>query len=79
MKTDHMLYRSLVRSLLFITYKRPNIYYVVSSVSRYMQESETTHYQAASEILHYLSGTINHGIFIPSENSNPYHTYADAN
>jgi len=77
-KYDPMLYRSLVGSLLFITYTRPNICYAVSSVSRCMQEPETAHFQITNKILHYLSETINHGIFLSSENSNPYHAYADA-
>jgi hypothetical protein len=44
-----------------------------------MEDLEHVHYQAAKKILRYLSGTLDYGLFMPSENENYYHTYADAN
>jgi hypothetical protein len=43
-----------------------------------MQEPEEAHLQAAKKILRYLQGTINYGVFFPSNDSSSFHTYADA-
>jgi len=42
-----------------------------------MKEPEIAHFQAAKKILHYLSDTLDYGIFLPFDNENIYHTYAD--
>ena len=77
-KVDAYLYRSLVGSLIYLTNTRPDVHYAVSTVSRYMDAPEETHLQAAKKILRYLQGTINHGLFMPANNPNSYHTYTDA-
>jgi len=61
--TDQHTYRSLVGSLLYATNTRPNISYVVSCVSHYMDQPQQAHYQAAKHILRYLKGTMNYAIF----------------
>ena len=61
---DPAIYRSLVGSLIFLTHTRSDISFAVGCVSRFMNEPEITHFQAAKKILHYLSGTIDHGLFL---------------
>lgn len=77
-KINPMIYRSLVGSLLYLSISRPDICYVVSCISKYMQEPEQAHYQAAKKILRYLSGTFDHGVFMPSDANTTFHTFVDA-
>ena len=42
-KFDSQLYRSLIRSLIYITNTRPNICYAVSCVNRYMENPQDAH------------------------------------
>lgn len=77
-RVDPGTYRSLVGSLLFLTYTRPDICFAVSSVSKFMQEPQMAHYQAACKILRYLSGIVDHRIIMTTSNSGDYHAFADA-
>jgi len=77
-QADPELYRSLVGSLIYLTHTRPDLSYAVSCVSRYMQAPENAHYQAAKKILRYLRGTMDYGLFFPSNNEGTFHTYANA-
>ena len=77
-KTDPLIYRSLVGSLIYLSHTRPDISYAVSCVARYMQDPEAAHYQAAKKILRYLSGTADYGIMLSFEGDNLFHSYADA-
>jgi histone deacetylase 1/2 len=72
------LYRSLVGSLIYLTNTRIDISYAVGCVARYMDFPEVAHLNAAKRILRYLNGTINHGLFMSSDNNEEYHAYADA-
>jgi hypothetical protein len=44
---DPHFYRSLVGSLIYVMNTRPNVCFVVSSISRYMDKHEEAHLQAA--------------------------------
>jgi hypothetical protein len=59
---DNTLYRELVGSLLYLTHSRPDLYYAVGAVSRFMHESHELHWKAAKRILRYVQGTITFGI-----------------
>ncbi|XP_070677968.1 uncharacterized mitochondrial protein AtMg00810-like [Malus domestica] len=51
---DPTFFKSLVGSLRYLTYTRPNILYVVRLVSRYIENPTTTHLKTAKRILRYL-------------------------
>ena len=51
---DSILYRQLIGSLLYLTHSRPYISYVVSVVSRYMQEPHEMYWKASKRVLHYV-------------------------
>ncbi|XP_057823915.2 secreted RxLR effector protein 161-like [Cryptomeria japonica] len=61
-KVDATRYRSLVGSLMYLTTMRPDIMYVVSLVSRFMQDPHESHWRTAKRILRYVSGTQTFGI-----------------
>lgn len=56
------LYKQIVGSLMYLTSTRPNIMYVVSLISRYMENPTEIHLLAAKRILSYVKGTTDFGI-----------------
>jgi hypothetical protein len=52
--TDPTLYRTIVRSLVYLTITRPDIAYVVHIVSQFVTSPTTVHWAAIHRILQYL-------------------------
>ncbi|CAL1396854.1 unnamed protein product [Linum trigynum] len=75
---DGTTYRSVVGSLIYLTYFRPDIAYAVQVVSQYMSSPRTSHWVAVQRILRYLKGTPNVGMFFPSGGDSTLEAYADA-
>jgi hypothetical protein len=59
---DNTLYIQLVGSLLYLTHSRPDLSYVVGTISKFMQELHELHWKDAKRILQYVQGTILFGI-----------------
>jgi len=59
---DATYFKSLVGSLHYLTYIRPNILYGVELVSRYMEKPKSTHLMVAKRILRYIKVTISYGL-----------------
>ena len=55
---DKTLYTSIIGSLRYLVNTRPNITYSVGVMSRYMEESTTSHLTAIKQILRYVKGTL---------------------
>ncbi|XP_069145620.1 secreted RxLR effector protein 161-like [Solanum lycopersicum] len=60
---DNTLYRKIVGILMYLTVTRPDIMYVVSLISRYMESPTEIHFLAAKRFLRYLQGTKDFGLF----------------
>jgi len=56
------MYRQLVGTLIYLTLTRPDICFLVSVMSRYMQNPKKPHLKAVRRILRYVKSTLNHGI-----------------
>eukprot|EP00253_Pinus_taeda_P033157 PITA_33157 len=54
---DPSLYKSIVGSLMYLTATRPDIMFVVSLISRFMERPKEAHWQVAKRILRYVKGT----------------------
>lgn len=68
-QVDETLYRSLIGCLMYLTATRPDILYVVSVLSRFMNCAKESHFKATKRVLRYVKGTLNYGIkFSQSEN-----------
>lgn len=62
-KVNATLYKQIVESLMYRTTTRPDIIFVVSMISRYMEKPTEDHLLAAKRIFRYSKGTANFGIF----------------
>jgi hypothetical protein len=56
-EVDATLYRQLVGSLLYLTHTRPDLYFVVGLVARYLKTPHESHWKAIKSILQYVWGT----------------------
>jgi hypothetical protein len=55
-------YKQIVGSLMYLTTTRPDIMFVVSLLSRYMDHPTELHFEVAKRVLRYLKGTCDFGI-----------------
>nr|CAD1827358.1 unnamed protein product [Ananas comosus var. bracteatus] len=63
------VYRSLIRSLLYVVHTRPNIMFATSLLSRFMEYPSKIHVGATKWILRYLKGTSDHGLWFTKANN----------
>ena len=59
---DPTLYRSMIRSLLYLTASKPDIYFSVGVRARYQTNPKESHIVVVKRIIRYMSGTIDYGI-----------------
>uniref|UniRef100_A0A2N9FMK1 Integrase catalytic domain-containing protein n=1 Tax=Fagus sylvatica TaxID=28930 RepID=A0A2N9FMK1_FAGSY len=61
--SDPFSYRSLIGTLQYLTFTRPDLSFAVNSLCQHMHQPTTSHLVAAKRVLRYIFGTISHGIF----------------
>lgn len=66
--SDPLLYRKIVGSLQYLTFKRLDIQFVVSKVSQFMHNPTKIHFSAVKRILRYLNGTHDYGVLFSKWN-----------
>ncbi|XP_062118212.1 secreted RxLR effector protein 161-like [Humulus lupulus] len=66
---DPSIYRSTIRALQYLTITRPDISYIVSKLSQFLQDPIVTHWKAYKRVLRYLKDTITYGIYFRPGNS----------
>ncbi|KAG7599314.1 Reverse transcriptase RNA-dependent DNA polymerase [Arabidopsis suecica] len=76
--SDPSEYRTVIRSLQYLTFTRPDISYAVNRLSQFMHKPTNDHWQAAKLLLRYLADTSYHGIFFHWNNTNSIHAFSDA-
>ncbi|KAL0430891.1 UNVERIFIED_CONTAM: hypothetical protein Sradi_0715100 [Sesamum radiatum] len=77
-KIDSTTFRSLVRSLGYLTCTRPNILFAVGLVSRFMENSNEKHMNATKRILRNLKGSLDYGIFYTTSTNACLRGYCDS-
>ncbi|XP_021992050.1 secreted RxLR effector protein 161-like [Helianthus annuus] len=75
---DQNMYRSLVGCLMYLTNTRPDILFVVSRISRFMERPKKSHWESGKRILRYVKGTLNHGIIYSKGSRGKLTGYSDS-
>jgi len=75
---DQTKYRGLIGSLLYLTASRPDVIFSICLCARFQAKPKESHYMAAKRILKYLKGTIDVGLWYPSEVSMNLISYSDS-
>ncbi|GJR39256.1 ribonuclease H-like domain-containing protein [Tanacetum coccineum] len=76
--SDLTLYRSLAGTLQYLTFIRPNIFYVVQQICLYMHDTRDLHFTALKRILRYVRRTIDHGLQLHVSFTTQLTAYTDA-
>ncbi|XP_019096651.1 PREDICTED: uncharacterized protein LOC109130950 [Camelina sativa] len=76
--SDPAEFRSVVGSLQYLAFTRPDISYSVNRLSQYMHNPIDEHWKAVKRVLRYLNGTSSHGITLRRQTSTNLHAYSDA-
>ncbi|GKB79735.1 putative ribonuclease H-like domain-containing protein, partial [Tanacetum coccineum] len=66
---DVHLYRSMIRSLMYLTVSRPDIMFVVYACARFQVTHKVTHLHAVKRIFRYLKGQPKLGLWYPRDSS----------
>jgi hypothetical protein len=59
---DAMLYRQIIGSLMYLTNTKPDICFVVNTMSQYLVEPRRVHLVVAKHVMRYLKGTLDFGL-----------------
>lgn len=76
--SDASQYRSIVGSLQYLAFTRPDIMYAVNRLSQFMHQPIECHWQAVKRVIRYLVGTQSHGIYMKASSSLTLHAFMDA-
>lgn len=75
---DPTEYRTVLGSLQYLSFTRPDIAFAVNRLSQFMHRPTDIHWQAVKRVLRYLAGTISHGIFLRSTSPLTVYAFSDA-
>ncbi|GJW81025.1 ribonuclease H-like domain-containing protein [Tanacetum coccineum] len=74
---NQTLYQSIVSSLQYLTFTRPDISYVVQYVCLYMHDPQEPHFSALKRILRYVRGSLDYGLQLFSSSTTYLVAYLD--
>jgi hypothetical protein len=72
------LYRQLIGSLMYLVNTRPNICFVVNSLSQFMVEPQRVHWVEEKHVFRYLRGTVEYGLNYEREDEVKLIGYTDS-
>jgi hypothetical protein len=75
---DQKQYRSMIRSLLYVTASRPDVMFSVCKCARYQALPRESHLKATKRILRYLKGTHDVGLWFPKGSNFELIGYSDS-
>ena len=71
-------YRQIIRSLMYLTNTRPDICFVVNTLSQYLVQPRRVHLVTAKHVMRYLKGTIDFGLYYDGSHEYRLYGYTDA-
>ena len=77
-EVDTTVYKQMVGSLMYLTATRPDLMFIVSLISRYMERPTESHLLAAKRALRYIKGTVILGLFYKKGGSEELVGYTDS-
>ena len=77
-EVDSTVYKQMVGSLMYLTATRPDLMFIVSLISRYMERPTESHLLAAKRALRYIKGTVSLGMFYKTGGSEKLVGYTDS-
>ena len=77
-EVDSTVYKQMVGSLMYLTATRPDLMFIVSLISRYMERPTESHLLAAKTALRYIKGTVSLGMFYKKGGSEKLVGYTDS-
>ena len=75
---DMTHYRQIIGSLMYLTNSRPNICFVVNTLSQYLVQPRRVHLVTAKHVMRYLKGTIDFGLYYDGSHEYRLYGYIDA-
>jgi hypothetical protein len=75
---DVTLYRKMVGSLMYLTNMRPDICFVVNTLSQYMEQPRQVHLVATKHVMRYLKGTLDYGLRYVTDHEFRLYGYLDS-
>ncbi|GJU41033.1 hypothetical protein Tco_1193990 [Tanacetum coccineum] len=77
-EVDVHLYRSMIGSLMYLTYSRPDIMFVVCACTRYQVNLKVSHLHVVKRIFRYLKGQPKLGLWYPKDSPFDLVEYIDS-
>ncbi|WVZ15611.1 hypothetical protein V8G54_013177 [Vigna mungo] len=71
-------YRRLIGKLFYLTNTRPDLFFTVNLLTRFMQEPTKHHYQALQHILRYIKSSPSEGLFFASDSEIQIKGFSDS-
>jgi hypothetical protein len=75
---DATLYRQIIGSLRYLMNTRPNIFFVLNTLSQYLVEPRRVHLVAANHVMRYLKGTLDYGLCYTRDHVFRLYGYTDS-
>nr|GEW38815.1 integrase, catalytic region, zinc finger, CCHC-type, peptidase aspartic, catalytic [Tanacetum cinerariifolium] len=75
---DQTHYRSIIRSLMYLTASRPDLVFAVCMCVRYQYKPTKKHLEAVKRVFRYLQGTINIGLWYLKDTAMALTAYVDS-
>ena len=76
---DSTMYRQMIGSLMYLKNTRPDICFVVNTLSQYLTDLRHVHLTTAKHIQRYLKGTVDYGLKYKADQKINLEAYADSN
>ena len=76
-KFDATMYRQMIGSLMCLTNTRPDICFVVNTLSQFLTDPRHVHLIATKHVLRYLKGTVDYGLKYDVNQKINLHGYVD--